>query len=84
MRFGDQFFVLPFKTRSELKNYFATARKHIRPGESSSWTRTGKESFEEQEEERDLDGFIYVWDQNHYNPITGDVINHITSGSRWN
>ena len=25
----------------------------------------GSESFEEQEEERDLDGFIYVWDRNH-------------------
>ena len=67
-----------FKTRSELKNYFATARKHIRPGGIFIMDAYGgSESFEEQEEERDLDGFIYVWDQNHYNPITGDVINHI-------
>jgi len=67
-----------FKTRSELKNYFATARKHIRPGGIFILDAYGgSESFEEQEEERDLDGFIYVWDQNHYNPITGDVINHI-------
>jgi hypothetical protein len=28
-------------------------------------------------EERDMDGFTYVWDQNHVNPITGDVINYI-------
>jgi hypothetical protein len=37
----------------------------------------GSDSFIEMEEERHLDGFTYVWDQNHYNPITGDVINHI-------
>ena len=67
-----------FKTRSELKNYFMTARKHIRPGGIFIMDAYGgSESFEEQEEERDLDGFVYVWDQNHYNPITGDVINHI-------
>ena len=29
------------------------------------------------EEERNLDGFTYVWDQNVYDPITGDVVNHI-------
>ena len=29
------------------------------------------------EEERDLDGFTYVWDQHSYDPITGDVVNHI-------
>ena len=67
-----------FKTRSELKTYFEAARKHLRPGGIFIMDAYGgSESFEEQEEERDLDGFTYVWDQNHYNPITGDVINHI-------
>ena len=67
-----------FKTRSELKNYFSTARRHLRPGGIFIMDAYGgSESFEEQEEERDLDGFVYVWDQNHYNPITGDVVNHI-------
>ena len=28
----------------------------------------GSDSFPEMEEDRDLDGFTYVWDQNHYNP----------------
>ena len=37
-----------FKTRSELKNYFATARKHIRPGNLHHGRVRGKESFEEQ------------------------------------
>ena len=67
-----------FKKRSELKNYFSTARKHLRPGGIFIMDAYGgSESFEEQEEERDLDGFVYVWDQSHYNPVTGDVINHI-------
>ena len=67
-----------FKTRSELKNYFSAARNHLRPGGIFIMDAYGgSESFEEQEEERDLDGFVYVWDQNHYNPITGDVVNHI-------
>ena len=67
-----------FKTRSELKNYFSTARSRLRPGGIFIMDAYGgSESFEEQEEERDLDGFVYVWDQNHYNPITGDVVNHI-------
>lgn len=37
----------------------------------------GSEAHAEVEEERDLDGFTYVWDQNHYNPVTGRVVNHI-------
>ena len=28
-------------------------------------------------EDRDLDGFTYTWDQNFFDPITGDVVNHI-------
>ncbi len=67
-----------FKTREEIKNYFSTARKQIRSGGIFIMDAYGgSESFEEQEEERDLDGFTYVWDQSHYNPITGDVVNHI-------
>ena len=37
----------------------------------------GSESHSEVEEERHLDGFTYVWDQNVYNPITSNVVNHI-------
>ena len=37
----------------------------------------GSEAHSEVEEERNLDGFTYVWDQNKYNPISGDVLNHI-------
>ena len=37
----------------------------------------GSDSFLEMDEERDLDGFTYIWDQNYVNPITGDVTNYI-------
>jgi hypothetical protein len=37
----------------------------------------GGESWLEMEEERDMDGFTYVWDQRQVNPITHHVINHI-------
>jgi len=37
----------------------------------------GSDSFVEMDEERDLDGFTYIWDQSLVNPITGDVVNYI-------
>ncbi len=67
-----------FKTRSQLVAYFAHARTNIAPGGlmivdayggSGSWTAG--------EEERNLDGFTYVWDQAKGNPITNEVVNHI-------
>jgi SAM-dependent methyltransferase len=67
-----------FHTRPALLEYYRRARAHIKRdgiiivdayGGSGSWT--------EQEEERDLDGFTYVWDQAMVNPVTGRVRNHI-------
>ena len=37
----------------------------------------GSDSYLEMTEDRDLDGFTYTWDQNFFDPITGDVVNHI-------
>jgi hypothetical protein len=37
----------------------------------------GYEAFQEMEESTKHDGFTYVWDQSHYNPITGDGLFHI-------
>lgn len=34
----------------------------------------GFEAFSEMEEATEHDNFTYVWDQSHYNPITGDYI----------
>jgi SAM-dependent methyltransferase len=67
-----------FHTRAALLEYCRSARTRLKRdgviivdayGGSGSWT--------EQEEERNLDGFTYVWDQAMVNPVTGRVRNHI-------
>jgi len=67
-----------FKTRDELRRYFKRAYASLaRDGIFIVDAYGGSESFEELEEERDCDGFTYVWDQHSYNPITGDALNYI-------
>lgn len=67
-----------FKTREELRAYFASVHRDLADdGMLICDAYGGSDSYTEMEEERDLDGFIYVWDQDHYDPISGDVINHI-------
>ena len=67
-----------FKTRDALRTYFEAARRNItEDGLFLLDAYGGSDSFLEMEEERDVDGFTYVWDQHHYNPVNGDVINHI-------
>ncbi|MCH2135409.1 MAG: class I SAM-dependent methyltransferase [Phycisphaerales bacterium] len=67
-----------FKTRDQLRRYFETARSAIKEdGIFMLDAYGGSDSFLEMEEERDVDGFTYIWDQHHYDPVTGDVVNHI-------
>lgn len=67
-----------FKKRAELLHYFRKVHGSlVNDGLFILDAYGGSDSFREVEEERHLDGFTYVWDQNHYNPITGDVVNHI-------
>jgi hypothetical protein len=67
-----------FKRREQLLAYFRSAHASlVRDGMFIIDAYGGSDSFRELEEERHLDGFTYVWDQNQYNPITGDVVNHI-------
>lgn len=67
-----------FQTRAELRRYYRSVHGSLkRDGIFILDAYGGSESFEEMQEERDLDGFTYIWDQNHYNPITNHVINHI-------
>ncbi len=67
-----------FKTRDSLRAYFQAAYAAIEDdGILICDSYGGSESFSEMEEERDLDGFTYVWDQSYYSPISGDVVNHI-------
>ncbi len=67
-----------FKKREQLKRYFASVYSHlVEDGLFLLDAYGGSDSFLEMDEERDLDGFTYVWDQHHVNPITGDVVNYI-------
>jgi hypothetical protein len=67
-----------FKTRTALRSYFRSVHDHlVRDGIFICDAYGGSEAFEEMKEERDCDGFTYIWDQNMVNPITNEVINHI-------
>ncbi len=63
-----------FKTRAELKNYFLGVRQSLRDeGMLLLDIYGGPEAQIPQIEERDVEGFEYLWDQDDFNPITGDV-----------
>lgn len=67
-----------FKTRDEVREYFKTVLGElVEDGLFILDAYGGSDSYLEMKEDRDLDGFTYIWDQNHYNPISGDVVNHI-------
>ncbi len=67
-----------FKTRDMLRRYFKAVRRGlVSDGIFILDCYGGSESFLEMEEDRNLDGFTYIWDQSYYNPITGDAVNHI-------
>ena len=68
-----------FKQRNKMKRYFRRVRETlVDDGLFILDAYGGSDSFLEMTEPREVDGFRYVWEQEHYNPITGDVINHIT------
>ncbi len=60
-----------FKTRDELRNYFKVALGNLKKqGVFILDLFGGYESIEdEREDERDLKGFTYVWEQHKYDPI---------------
>ena len=67
-----------FKTRDAMRRYFRIVHRNlVRDGIFIADAYGGTESFAEMEEEKNLDGFTYVWDQHRYNPITGDALNYI-------
>ncbi|MCI0364473.1 MAG: class I SAM-dependent methyltransferase [Phycisphaerales bacterium] len=67
-----------FKTRDQLRRYFRAVRRAlVKDGMFLLDAYGGSESYSEIEEDRNFDGFTYIWDQNVVNPITGQVINHI-------
>jgi hypothetical protein len=67
-----------FKAREELVSYFRSVRKGLKPdGIFLLDAYGGSDSYLVQSEDRKLEGFTYVWDTERYNPITGEVLNHI-------
>jgi len=62
------------KTRAQLAEYFRTAHGNLRDeGILILDCYGGPEAQVPQIEEREQNGFDYLWDQDHFNPITGDV-----------
>jgi cyclopropane fatty-acyl-phospholipid synthase-like methyltransferase len=75
---ATNFSYFTFKTRRLLKRYFRSVRDAlVDDGMLLLDAYGGSDAFLEVEEPREQDGFTYVWDQYHYNPVTGDVINYI-------
>lgn len=62
-----------FKTRDKLRSYFERAREGLNSdGVMIVDAFGGSEAHDEMEEETEHDGFTYVWDQDHFDPITHD------------
>lgn len=67
-----------FKTRAELGAYFRSCRAAMKEeGVLMLDCFGGPEAQVAQEEERNLQGFDYIWDQDGYNPITAETRCHI-------
>jgi len=67
-----------FKTREEMRNYFRCVRDALKDdGVLFMDAYGGYEAYEEMDEEREEDGYTYIWDQSRYNPITGETLCHI-------
>jgi len=64
-----------FKSRETLCRYFRRVYDGlVQDGVFFLDAFGGFEAFREMEESTEYDDFTYIWDQAHYNPITGDYI----------
>jgi hypothetical protein len=67
-----------FKKRKDLKAYFQRVRENLKDsGILFMDAYGGYDSFREIVEERELDDFSYVWEQEKYDPVSGGLISHI-------
>lgn len=67
-----------FKERAGLVEYFRTVRESLGPdGVLILDHYGGSDALTETTEDREMEGFTYVWDQHSYNPITGEMICYI-------
>lgn len=69
-----------FKTRTDLRAYFRSVRRSLHPrgGVFVLDAYGGYESMKEMKERRPLRGFTYVWEQERYDPASGDMTCHIS------
>jgi len=67
-----------FTSRDALRSYFEAARRGLKDdGIFIAELYGGTEAIDILEEERELDGFTYVWDQERYNPLDNSTTCHI-------
>lgn len=68
-----------FRTRDELRDYFAGVRRALAPrGLFFCDAYGGTDAMDVLQESRRIrGGFTYVWEQARFNPIDHDVLNHI-------
>ncbi len=67
-----------FKQRDTLRKYFKSVRKALADdGVFFLDAFGGSEAYSETKEKTRHKGFTYVWEQESYNPITGDMTCHI-------
>jgi len=67
-----------FKTRQSMTHYFRQVYNSLaRDGIFFLDSFGGFEAFKELAESTQYDGYTYIWDQDKYNPITGEGLFHI-------
>ncbi|MDP6436370.1 MAG: class I SAM-dependent methyltransferase [Gammaproteobacteria bacterium] len=67
-----------FQTRPLMIEYFSKIHAALKPdGVIFLDAFGGYEAFEEMKEKTKYDNFTYVWDQDSYSPVTGEMVCHI-------
>ncbi|MFQ5659028.1 MAG: class I SAM-dependent methyltransferase [Gammaproteobacteria bacterium] len=67
-----------FKDRANMKHYFDRIYRGLnKDGVLFLDAFGGYEAFQEMQESTKYNGFTYIWEQAHYNPITGDATLYI-------
>jgi SAM-dependent methyltransferase len=67
-----------FKTRAELERYFRSVLDRlVDDGVFILELYGGFEAIQEHQDERECEGFTYVWQQRFYNPINHETVCHI-------
>jgi SAM-dependent methyltransferase len=67
-----------FKEREQLRAYFCNAYRSLADdGVFFLDAYGGTESMDTCEEEKEIDGFNYIWEQHSFNPITSEAVNYI-------